>query len=101
MFKVGLSVDAYRGGPHAIIGVGEFSHPSDNKERQNFGVEYSYNDFLFLRTGYNVNFDAENFAAGAGVALQTSQSTSIDVDYSFTDMAALGSVHRVSLGFRY
>ena len=101
VFKVGLAVDAYRGGPHAIIGVGEFSHPSDNAERQNFGLEYSYNEFLFLRSGYNVNFDAESFAAGAGIALQTSQSTSVDVDYSFVDMAALGSVHRVSLGFRY
>ena len=37
----------------------------------------------------------------AGVALHTSQSTSIDVDYSFTDMGALGNVHRVSLGFNY
>ena len=101
VFKVGLAVDAYRAGPHPIIGVGEFSHPSDNKERQNFGVEYSYNEFVFLRSGYNVGFDAENFAAGAGIALQTSQSTSVDVDYSFVDMSALGSVHRVSLGFRY
>ncbi|HZM17215.1 MAG TPA: PorV/PorQ family protein [Candidatus Krumholzibacteria bacterium] len=101
VFKVGLSVDAYRAGPHAIIGVGEFSHPSDNQEHENFGIEYSYNKFLFLRSGYNVNFDAESFAAGAGIALQTSQSTSVDVDYSFVDMAALGSVHRVSLGFRY
>jgi hypothetical protein len=101
VFKVGLSVDAYRAGPHAIIGVGEVSHPSDNQEHENFGIEYSYNKFLFLRSGYNVNFDAESFAAGAGIALQTSQSTSVDVDYSFVDMAALGSVHRVSLGFRY
>ncbi len=101
VFKVGLAVDAYRGGPHAIIGVGEFSHPSDNKERQNFGIEYSYNEFLFLRSGYNVNFDAEKFAAGAGISLQTSQSTSVEVDYSFVDMSALASVHRVSLGFRY
>ncbi|MFQ5599459.1 MAG: PorV/PorQ family protein [Candidatus Krumholzibacteriia bacterium] len=101
LFKVGLAVDTYRSGPHSLITVGEFSRPSDNKERQNFGVEYSYNEFLYLRTGYSVNFDAENFAAGAGVALQTSQSTSIDVDYSFVDMDALGGVHRVSLGFRY
>ena len=64
-------------------------------------MEYSYNQFLFLRSGYNANFDTEGFAAGAGVALQTSQSTSVGVDYSFVDMAALGGVHRVSLAFSY
>jgi hypothetical protein len=101
LFKVGLSVDAYRSGPHSLLAAGEFSHPSDNKERQNLGVEYSYNQFLFLRGGYNINFDSESLAAGAGIDLQTSQSTSIAVDYSFVDMDALGGVHRVSLGFRY
>jgi hypothetical protein len=100
-FKVGLAIDTYRAGPHNIIAVGEFSRPSDNKERQNVGLEYSYNQFLYLRSGYNANFDTEGFAAGAGVGIQTSQSTSIDVDYSFVDMSALGGVHRVSLGFSY
>jgi hypothetical protein len=101
IFKVGLSVDTYRSGPHSLIAAGEFSHPSDNKERQNVGLEYSYNNFVFLRSGYNINYDTETFAAGAGVQMQTSQSTAINADYSFVDMAALGGVHRVSLAFRY
>lgn len=101
VFKVGLSLDAYRNGPHSLITVGEFSRPSDNKERQNVGLEYSYNNFVFLRSGYNINYDSETFAAGAGVALQTSQSTAINADYSFVDMGSLGGVHRVSLGFKY
>jgi len=101
IFKVGLSVDAYRNGPHAMLLTGEFSHPSDNAERQNVGLEYTFNDFVFLRTGYNINFDSDAFAAGAGVALRTSQSTSIDADYSFVDMGALGGVHRISLAFTY
>ena len=100
-FKVGLSVDTYRNGPHSLLTVGEFSRPSDNKEIQNVGMEYSYNNFVFLRSGYNIGYDAASFAAGAGALLQTSQSTSIGVDYSFVDMGALGGVHRVSLGFKY
>ncbi len=101
VFKVGLSVDTYRSGPHSLMTVGEFSHPSDNKEHQNVGVEYSYNNFVFLRSGYNLNYDSETFAAGAGLLLQTSQSTAINADYSFVDMGALGGVHRVSLSFKY
>ncbi|UCE01787.1 MAG: PorV/PorQ family protein [Candidatus Latescibacterota bacterium] len=101
VFKVGLAIDAYRAGPHSLLGVGEFSRPSDNSERTNFGLEYGYNQFLFLRGGYNVGYDAEAFAAGAGIALQTSQSTAIGVDYSFVDMEVLGGVHRISLDFRY
>jgi len=101
VFKVGLSVDAYRNGPHSLVGVGEFSHPSDNKEHQNVGAEYSYNNFVFLRSGYNIGYDSETFAAGAGVLLQTSQSTAVNADYSFVDMGALGGVHRISLSFKY
>jgi hypothetical protein len=101
VFKVGLSLDAYRNGPHSMLLAGEFSHPSDNKERQNVGLEYSYNNFVFLRAGYNINFDSEALAAGAGVELHTSQSTSIGADYSFVDMGSLGGVHRVSLAFTY
>jgi hypothetical protein len=101
VFKVGLSVDTYRSGPHSLVTVGEFSRPSDNKERQNVGVEYSYNNFVFLRSGYSINYDSETLAAGAGIALQTSQSTAINADYSFVDMGALGGVHRVSLAFKY
>lgn len=101
MFKVGLSADAFDYGPHHMTSVVEFSHPPDNKERANLGVEYGFNRFLFLRTGYNAGYDANGVAAGFGVAVSTSERSRLSVDYAFEDLSYLGEAHRFSVSFAY
>jgi len=64
VFKVGLAVSAYQRGSNQMDLVGEFAHPSDNTENMNFGAEYSYNQFFFLRGGYNIDYDEAGAAAG-------------------------------------
>lgn len=101
VFKVGLSFSAYQRGLHSLQSVGEFSHPSDNNERMNFGAEYSFNQFFYLRGGYNVGFDAHGAAGGFGLRIDTSQTSDLLFDYSWVDLQELGDVHRISLGFSY
>ncbi len=101
LFKVGLAMAAYERGVHSLTSVGEFSHPSDNKERVNVGMEYAYNQFFYLRSGYNVGYDASGAAAGFGLRIDTSQTSDIGFDYAWTDMAELGYIHRLSLAFSY
>jgi len=101
MFKVGLAVDAYRSGAHTLLASGEFAHPVDNKERMNVGMEYTFNQFFSLRGGYNIGYDAEGFAAGAGFRIDTSQTSDISLDYAWEDLQDLGSTHRFSLNFSY
>ena len=101
LFKVGLSVDAYRSGAHALLAAGEFSHPVDNKERMNVGMEYTFNQFFMLRSGYNIGYDAQGLAAGVGFRIDTSQTSDIGFDYAWEDLGYLGTTHRFSLNFSY
>jgi hypothetical protein len=101
LFKVGLSVDAYRRGAHALLAAGEFSHPSDNAERMNVGMEYNYNRFFFMRGGYNINYDTAGAAWGVGFRIDTSQTSDIGLDYAWEDLGYLGSTHRITLNFSY
>ena len=101
LFKVGVSVDAYRGGAHTLLATGEFQHPVDNKERMNVGMEYAFNQFFMLRAGYNIGYDTQGMAGGAGFRLDTSQTSDIGVDYAWEDLGYLGTTHRFSLNFSY
>lgn len=101
MFKVGMAATPYQQGMNSVRGIFEFSHPSDNVERINVGTEYSFNQFFFLRGGYNFNADAEGLAGGFGLRVDTSQTSDLVVDYSWTDLNFLGDTHRISLGFSY
>ena len=79
----------------------EFSHPPDNSERLNLGAEYSFRKYLFLRGGYNFNYDSEGIAGGIGFHVPVSVAGMADVDYAFTDMKDLGGAHRFSLKFLF
>ncbi|UCH83953.1 MAG: PorV/PorQ family protein [Candidatus Latescibacterota bacterium] len=100
-FKVGLSMAAYRRGAHSLNGVGEFSHPSDNTETVNLGGEYAFNQFFYLRGGYNFGYDARGAAFGFGLKINTTQTSDLDFGYAWEDYGFLGDVHRLTLGFSY
>ncbi len=101
LFKLGLSVDAYRRGAHALLAAGEFTHPADNKERMNVGFEYGFNEFFYLRSGYNIGYDTQGLAWGVGFRFDTSQTSDIGFDYAWEDLGFLGQAHRFTLNFSY
>lgn len=101
VFKVGLAMDLLRLGSSVLTASSGFSHPSDNAERMNVGFEYSYNQFFFVRGGYNINYDSQGMAWGVGFKIDSSQTSDIRFDYSWQDLNFLGYSNRVSLGFSY
>jgi hypothetical protein len=101
IFKIGMAATPYQQVVNSLQGLFEFSHPSDNQERVNVGTEYSFNQFFFLRGGYNFNADSQGLAAGIGLKIDTSQTSDLIFDYSWVDLDFLGDTHRISLGFSY
>jgi len=101
IFRVGSSLALVERADHRVLGSFEFSHPPDNAERLNVGAEYAFKNFVFVRSGYNINYDAEGLAAGAGFHFPVSVAGEADLDYAFTDMKDLGGVHRFSLTFEF
>lgn len=69
--------------------------PRDYEQMHSFGLEYDYNNMLFLRGGYSFNSDQEKFSAGLGVKYENFR-----IDYSFNDYGDyLKSVNRITVGF--
>jgi len=101
IFKVAIAATPYSYGVYQLRTVSEFTHPSDNQERINVGLEGSFNQFFFLRGGYEFNTDSEGVAAGVGLNIATSPTSSLSVDYSYSGFDFLGNVNRISLGFSY
>ncbi len=101
MFKVGFAFEPIRTGRQKVIASSEFQHPVDNAERANFGVEYQLDNRFFLRGGYNLNYDTDGMAAGAGFRVNTGARSWVNLDYSWVDMTDLEGVHRVSVSFAY
>jgi hypothetical protein len=101
VFRVGMSMNLYESGSQLVTMAGDFSHPPDNKERANWGMEYGFKEFFFLRTGYQFNYDLETFSAGIGFKLAAALNSEARVDYAYTDMGTMPAVHRISVDFRF
>lgn len=101
LFRVGMSASIFESEQYTVLAAGEFSHPPDNNERANLGVEIGYQEFLRLRGGHGFGYDADGLGLGFGVKIPTSFSAEATADYAFSDMGYLGGVHRLSLDFRF
>ncbi len=68
--------------------------PRDYNQQHGVGLEYSFNDMIFLRGGYRFNGDQQGFSGGLGLMYENYR-----IDYSYTDYGEyLNSVHRFTVG---
>lgn len=68
--------------------------PRDYDQQYNVGIEYGFENTLFLRGGYKMNYDEESFSLGVGVNY-----INYRIDYAYSDFGDyLDSVHRFSFG---
>jgi len=93
----------------------EMSHPNDNRERLNFGVETSYLKTLFVRGGYKlsyknqIGYDEERWAAGFGIRIPLPGEVNFTFDYAYMDFGRIAdavngfmdSPHRFSIGLNF
>ncbi|MDZ4723439.1 MAG: PorV/PorQ family protein [candidate division Zixibacteria bacterium] len=100
-FKFGGSINMLEMSDHVATFAAEGSHPSDNLEKYNAGVEYTYKDMFVLRGGSRFNYDVDGFTAGGGVRLPFGQESEIRIDYAFQDFDILTEVHRFSMSFGF
>lgn len=99
LFQVGLATD--------IIGKGETfynseqnrltfsidgSHPTDSPEFVSFGLEYSFNETIALRSGYRLNRDVEKLFYGVGLNIPMG-TTGFSFDYGLASFDELDYVH--------
>jgi hypothetical protein len=97
-FKFGASIDVIDMENHLLTFAAEGSHPSDNLEKYNVGLEYWFLDRVSLRVGERFNYDSDGLTAGGGILLSFGQGIDLMVDYAYQDFGFLTEVHRFSIG---
>ena len=69
--------------------------PRDYNQQNSVGLEYSFDDLVYLRGGYKFNGDQQGMAAGVGIKYNGYR-----LDYSYSNYGSyLGNVHRFTVGF--
>jgi hypothetical protein len=77
------------------------THPNDNPEHYNVGIEYGLYERYFLRSGYRGNTDEEGITLGAGTRITIADKTEITIDYAYADFGVFSSVQHFSLGIKF
>jgi hypothetical protein len=71
------------------------THPTDQNEHVNLGMEIAWNRLVVLRGGYKFFYDEETYSLGMGLIPQTS--IPAGVDFAFSDYGRLGKIVRFTL----
>lgn len=100
-FKFGGAINLLENVDHMVTFAAEGSHPSDNLEKYNVGLEYTFKDRFVLRGGGRFNYDVDGFTAGGGLRWPLGEDSEIRVDYAFQDFGVLTEVHRFTMGFAF
>lgn len=96
-FKFGGALDVLDGpGHHAIFAI-EGSHPADNREKYNVGMEYTFRNFASLRAGQRFEHDLGGMSFGGGLQFNMSEKYKASLDYGYQDFDALSEIHRFAL----
>lgn len=100
-FRFGSCINIVEQMNHKLTIAAEGSHPSDNLEKYNTGLEYTFMDRFILRGGGRINYDVDGFTVGGGFRQPYGEDGEIGVDYAFQDFGILTEVHRFSLLFAF
>jgi hypothetical protein len=103
-FSLGIAGDLKREDADYWILAAQLDNCVDREETWNIGTEYK-TGILFLRGGYQINYDAASYSLGFGV-LVTTRASIFNIDYAYTDMGRLQENfftggHRLSLKMSY
>jgi long-subunit fatty acid transport protein len=96
IFRIGFAFEPYQSEEHILTTSIQLNHPNDNSENVSVGAEYSWRRILFLRGGYKINVDEQDYSFGAGVNVPISIAE-FTFDYAFANFERLGSAHRFSI----
>jgi hypothetical protein len=121
-FRVGVAMNALKTDMHRMTVAVDALHPNDNSESLNLGIEYGFNEWAFLRLGWESlfltdnernglisdgynddSFGADYFPtnAGLGFCYAFSHALKIKVDYAYVDFGRLNNAQRFSIGIEF
>lgn len=104
MFRIGVAVDAIKTNEMRLTLESNAIHPNDNTEYINSGLEYSWNERIFLRVGYKSLFERDSeqgLTFGLGINYRMVDLVTLKFDYAYQDFGRLKNVHYITLGVNF
>ncbi len=102
-FRIGIAYDALQGEDIRTTLAVDATHPNDNTEYVNSGIEFAWREMVMLRVGYKSLFlrDSEQgLTWGVGIHYGITNVGTVKLDYGFADYGRLTGVHYFSLGLQ-
>ncbi len=102
-FRIGVAYDALQFEDIRTTVALDATHPNDNTEYVNSGLEFAWREIVMLRVGYKSLFlrDSEQgLTWGVGLHYGITNVGTVKLDYGFADYGRLSGVHYFSLGLR-
>lgn len=104
IFRFGISADVVKSeSTRFTLGV-DAIHPNDNSEYINSGLEFAWNEIVFLRAGYNSLFEVDSekgLTFGFGLNYRIFELVRAKIDYAYQDFGRLKAVHYFSVGITF
>jgi opacity protein-like surface antigen len=103
-FRVGVAMDVVKTDDIAVTLAADAFRPSDNNSSLNVGMEFSWNDLIFIRGGYKNLFlddSQEGLNVGAGLKYNFVEMNYVHFDYAFTSFGKFDNLHTFSLGILF
>ncbi len=96
-FSLGISILPIKKEKHQLLTAIQLNHPNDNAENIRIGIEYGFNQLLFIRTGYKINVKDQPYPTfGFGVKSSFTKHPLI-IDYAVDPTLYLGWIHRIGI----
>ncbi len=97
-FIFGLAINALEFKNQKVLLCVTGMKPSDDQTLTRAGLEWNFNNFLFVRGGYKFNDDIATYSFGAGfkVGFERYQ---LRIDYAYSEYGLLGVAHRFGFNF--
>jgi hypothetical protein len=109
LVRIGFAYDLYIGESHTMTGAANFTSNSFSNDQYSFGLQYNWNDILYLRGGYVIennlfdDYDAGRTTAltgpTAGLSVQAplnkEKGSVISIDYSYRASDPFSGSHSI------
>jgi len=104
LFRFGISADVIKEGTSRLTAAVDAIHPNDHTEYINSGLEYAWNEIIFIRAGYNSLFEEDSekgLTFGFGLNYRIVDMIKVKLDYAYQDFGRLTEVHYFSVGVNF
>lgn len=103
-FRLGLAMDVIKSRYFRATAAVDATHPNDNTEYVNSGLELSYNDLVAFRIGYKSLFlrnSEEGLTLGGGINYKFDDQFTLQFNYGWATYGVLNDVQFIDVGLKF